>query len=278
MRKISLVSVQVKVESEQKNRWSDAAHDARKTLSGWIRKVCDEASQAPGRGYTLVEILVVLSIIVVMAGVGIPAFVWMTGEDIKSEALDLYGALHLAKTLALIEHRDVAVVYILRDREIEGYGIAKRITDDEFAALLMKWKDKGHPLDPNRTYYTLVQEQEVGGSLHNPFVFIGRMTQFTARYWVRMGPRYLPVRMHADDGVLMQPYESFEKHDDDTLDIRTDYRNFRWPATVFTKEGRVKISDEKQRMLIKVESREPDDESPVTIQVQLSTGRVKIGE
>jgi len=63
-------------------------------------------------GFTLVEMLVVISIMAVTAAIAIPAFaVWLPNYRLKSAARDLYSNLQLAKLGAVKENKSWAVVF-----------------------------------------------------------------------------------------------------------------------------------------------------------------------
>lgn len=100
-------------------------------------------------GYTLAELLISLSIIAMITGLAIPAFVKFGGfmsnkKDVA--ARELYGVLRAARISAITYRNDTAVVYIVRPRPdnysgaqafvIDGFGMATRANQEQYERVI----------------------------------------------------------------------------------------------------------------------------------------------
>ena len=81
-------------------------------------------------GFTLLELMTALGIVLVLMTLSVPALAtWLPGARLKGAALDLYGNLQSAKSLAIRDGREYAVVF---DTVGNGYRVMDSGPDGEF--------------------------------------------------------------------------------------------------------------------------------------------------
>ena len=63
-------------------------------------------------GFTMIEVMVVIAIIAILAGVGIPAFVrWLPNYRLKSAATDIFSNMQLAKMEAIKANSNFTILF-----------------------------------------------------------------------------------------------------------------------------------------------------------------------
>jgi len=76
------------------------------------------------RGFTLIEMMVTVTIIAVMLGVGVPSFRnFIAGQKVKSASHDLMTALVLARSEAIKRNADVTVAPVTADTWVSGWTV-----------------------------------------------------------------------------------------------------------------------------------------------------------
>ena len=128
--------------------------------------------QKAQRGYTLVEILVVVAILSIILGVSAPAmvrFARMMGEDTRAAAHEVQTLMRWAQVHAASNGVDTAVVYninVVPDgmagddpvRIIDGMGLMRRLRRDEFDDTRRMLRQIYHPADQYADEHAFIDE------------------------------------------------------------------------------------------------------------------------
>lgn len=76
------------------------------------------------RGFTLIEMLVTMTIIALMLGIGVPSFQsFVAGQKVKTASHDLMTALVLARSEAIKRNADVTVAPLTADTWVSGWTV-----------------------------------------------------------------------------------------------------------------------------------------------------------
>ena len=269
--------------------WPDRAH--RGVGEGY-------APASRRRGFTLVELLVVLSIVAVMTAVAVPMFSRMgilSGDDLKRGSRELYAMLRAAKLYAATYRVDTAIAYTTTAEAVgvdEG-GATVYKTSERFRAIAMFYEHphlQDNPLvfdNADGTAYTgqriFVPVSEVGGGFK-------RLPGDSCVLPPAQGASDIFVLFPNSD-VVEDTYMNgqYMPYKDWKLDWRPADRMF--PAHIFKPSGRLRTSGT-VRELYAVEvgyTIDTDDEerlfttdageiveNTVTIEIQRVTGRIKV--
>lgn len=78
----------------------------------------------PARGFTLIEIMVTLTVLAIMMGVGVPSFRnFIAGQKVKSASHDLMTAMVMARSEAIKRNADVTVAPVTADDWLSGWTV-----------------------------------------------------------------------------------------------------------------------------------------------------------
>lgn len=91
-------------------------------------------SKSAGRGFTLVELLVVMSLLAILAAIGVPAYGYlMNGQRLRAVESMLTGTLWLARSEAI--KRNEAVEFEAKEGKLEEAWTVKSATDAQIKVL-----------------------------------------------------------------------------------------------------------------------------------------------
>ena len=81
------------------------------------------------RGFTMIELMVTVTIIAIMLGIGVPSFRdFVAGQKVKSASHDLRTALVLARSEAIKRNAEVTVAPIVADSWVSGWTVKAAAT------------------------------------------------------------------------------------------------------------------------------------------------------
>jgi type IV fimbrial biogenesis protein FimT len=76
------------------------------------------------RGFTLIELMVTLTILAIMLGVGVPSFRnFIAGQKVKSASHDLMTALVIARSEAIKRNASVTLAPVTADTWVSGWNV-----------------------------------------------------------------------------------------------------------------------------------------------------------
>ena len=238
-------------------------------------------------GYTLVELLVVISIVALMLGLAVPALLKIGGflsSRSDDAARELYGILRAARMYSITFRTDTAVFYSVTAHEdtldggpsyvADGFGIARRADVNERARIAEFFADQGlsnlAALDRASNSYVAVESREAyyqqmpRGTCITGYadVSLGPSNEFIDQTIMELPPQDPDLFRDAVEERGMVPIFLFHHSDQDGLDVVAfnstdalwvvDNVSYSYPAHVFKSSGDMLANSPVARFVVNV--------------------------
>lgn len=164
----------------------------------------------PNKGFTLIELSVVLFIIVLITGIVIPNFSFFKREKLRGTARTLAGFLKGIRTEAMFSNYPVRAVFNLSEKKIKG-EICKPISETVCEWVPLGKRDFEMPKEVSFEDITVYGDKVATGELYIPFSHTGATPPVDIH--IKSGEKKVTISLNPATGevqIFENYHETFE--------------------------------------------------------------------